>query len=109
MLEGYAFDCYRRKVSDGMDLLGFKKAKANQQKYDNIIERAEHDTLCLQNGWRPWTGETTNEKTEKAIRDIWSGKDYTLYPPGYTEEPVITEGKLQVDPEPETKRRCWFW
>jgi hypothetical protein len=93
-----------------MDLLGFKKLRAMKQDWDNIIERGQQDRNCVHQGWRPYIGEPSNEKTMQAIRDILDGRDYTLYPPGYVEpvlDPVITEGKLQVDPEPP--RRGWFW
>jgi hypothetical protein len=90
-----------------MGWLNGKKIQEQATELENTIAKFEADNLCLQNGWTPWTGETTNEKAEKAIEAILSGRDYTLYPPNYQEDPVITEGKLQVDPEP--KKRGWFW
>ena len=45
---------------------------------------------------------------------LWGGpgwwvseEDGTLYPPGYTELPIITEGKLEVEPELEEERKWW--
>lgn len=98
-----------------MDLLGFKNAQTLAQAEDAYLaksDRLETDIVCLRAGWTPWIGETSPENAEQMIDAVLSNRDhiYPLYPPGYTEpvpEPVITEGKLQVDPEP--KKRGWFW
>lgn len=92
--------------------MAFGKRKTLQQyteEWLNKADRLEDDILCLRAGWTPCIGYVSQEQTEQALDAIFSDRDhvYPLYPPGYTEEPVITEGKLQVDPEP--KRRGWFW
>ena len=43
------------------------------------------------------------------VKQGWwmSEEDGTLYPPGYTESSIITEGKLEVEPELGEERKWW--
>ena len=50
-----------------------------------------------------------NDLLEQAmVKQGWThGDDGTMIPPGQTQPPIITEGKLQIEPEVEPKRKRW--
>jgi hypothetical protein len=53
------------------------------------------DIACIADGWTLVPSNATEEEQEQATINYLCGGKPTWYPPGYIEEPVITEGKLK--------------
>ncbi len=55
----------------------------------------EEDLHLIAHGWTFWPQGTSDEQKASIILRYMQGEDFPLLPPGYQEEPIITEGKLK--------------
>jgi hypothetical protein len=79
-----------------------------EQKTRKLQEAAIERELIRQ-GWRFWSENATDEEKVGMLKSWARGEmELTLYPPGYLDEPVITESKLKVEPELEEQERKWW-
>lgn len=87
-----------------------KSWQERQAEMDARTNDALMQFSMVSNGWMPHPANASEEDKERIFNDVLTGKPYTLYPPNYVDEslePVVTEGKLIVEPEPPEKQPWW--
>lgn len=68
----------------------------------------EINMAMIEHGWHFWPENATEAQQKQAIeRYIETGK-HQWYAPGEVEEPIVTEGKLQVEPTPVEDSKSWW-
>ena len=72
------------------------------------LQETALECSLIEQGWTPIPEGMTEEQQQAVIDDVGRSGKITLYPPGYIEPPIITEGKLEVEPEPEEEERKWW-
>jgi hypothetical protein len=98
-----------------MDLLSFLDPNRESKEFFKKINKQLQDTALtvamIEQGWTPIPEGMSEEQQQAAIDTVRKWGKVDLYPPGYVEPPVITEGKLQVEPKEEEPERQWwqFW
>lgn len=100
-----------------MDLLSFFDPNRESKEFFKKINEQLQDTALtvamIEQGWTPIPEGMTEEQQQAAIDKVRKWGKVDLYPPGYVveEPPVITDGKLQVEPDEEEPERKWwqFW
>jgi hypothetical protein len=82
------------------DLFNPERALAKQSdQFMRFLQERAVEMSMVQNGWRVWHGSMSQAERDEALEAYLAGKQVQWYPPGYTEEPVITEGKLKLEKE----------
>lgn len=97
-----------------MGLLSFLDPNRESRESLEAVQRKLQDmtleVAMIEHGWTPIPEGMAEEQQNAVLGEFWEGKEVPLYPPGYTEPPVITEGKLKAEPmEEEEKPRWRFW
>lgn len=74
-------------------------------------DEAEVNMAMVKQGWTIFPPDATSEQIGTSIDSYITTGEAQWYPPGYAEEPVISEGKLSVSLEPVEDDRPWwkFW
>ncbi len=90
----------------------FSKKYQRRSEVEQKLADFEISMAMIQHGWHFWPENAAEEQKKQAIERYIDTGEHRWYAPGETEEPVITDGKLQVEPtsvEENTKRWWQLW
>ena len=97
-----------------MGFFDFLDPDRQYKKFSEQTERKLWETAVeismIEQGWSPIPDGMTDEERQTVIDACRGSGKLDLYPLGYIKESVITEGKLELEPEKEEERKWWqFW
>jgi hypothetical protein len=75
---------------------------------NETLEKNERVYTLLEHGWRIWPANAPDEEKKRRVEAYLNGAQPRWYAPDEEELPIVSEGKLQVEPERRSRRR-WFW